>query len=98
MVLKLNDCKTKLRNFRQKYGQVMGINRIGILGSVARGENRDGSDIDIVVDIVQPSFKSMNEIHSHLKELFDCDVDLVRYRQSLRPRFKQNIDKEAVYV
>lgn len=98
MALNLNDCKEKLKEFRNTYGVLMGINRIGIFGSVARGENTDSSDIDIVVDVVHPSFRTMTEMRTLLQSLFGQDVDLVRYRQSLRPRFKQNIDKEAVYV
>lgn len=98
MALNLNDCKEKLKEFRSTYGVLMGINRIGIFGSVARGENTDSSDIDIVVDVAHPSFRTMTEMRSLLQSLFGQDVDLVRYRQSLRPRFKQNIDKETVYV
>ncbi len=82
MALNLNGCKKKLKEFRKVYGTSLGINRIGIFGSVARGENTDDSDIDIVVE----------------QAFFEQDVDLVRYRQSLRPLLKQNIDKEAVYV
>ena len=98
MALNLNGCKKKLKEFRKVYGTSLGINRIGIFGSVARGENTDDSDIDIVVDVTNPSFAVMSKMRSLLQAFFDQDVDLVRYRQSLRPMLKQNIDKEAVYV
>lgn len=98
MALNLNVCKKKLKGFRKVYGASLGINRIGIFGSVARGENTDDSDIDIVVDVSNPSFAVMSKIRSLLQSLFDQKVDLVRYRNSLRPLLKQNIDREAVYV
>lgn len=98
MALSLTDSKKKLSEFYLKYGASLGINRIGIFGSVARGENTDNSDIDIVVDVAHPSFMGMSEIRSRLQALFGCNVDLVRYRLSLRPLLRQNIDREAVYV
>ena len=98
MALNLNGCKKKLKEFRKIYGASLGINRIGIFGSVARGENTEGSDIDIVVDVANPSFAVMSKMRMLLQSLFDQDVDLVRYRNSLRPLLKQNIDREAVYV
>ena len=58
MALNLNGCKKKLKEFRKVYGTSLGINRIGIFGSVARGENTDDSDIDIVVDVTNRSFSS----------------------------------------
>ncbi len=88
----------KRKEFHKMYGVSLGINRIGIFGSVARGENTDNSDIDIVVDASNPSFAVMSKMRSLLQAIFEQEVDLVRYRQSLRPLLKQNIDKEAVYV
>ena len=98
MAITLNECKTKLGTYRNTHGAEMGINRIGIFGSVAREENTESSDIDIVVDISNPTYRLMAELRSQLQSLFGCNVDLVRYRKSLRPLFRQNIDKEAVYV
>lgn len=98
MALNLKESKKKLGDFYLKHGASLGINRIGIFGSVARGENTDSSDIDIVVDVAHPSLTGMSEIRNRLEILFGCNVDLVRYRQSLRPLLRQNIDREAVYV
>ena len=33
-----------------------------------------------------------------LKQLFNCEVDLVRFRDSLRPLFKSNIQRDAIYI
>ena len=98
MALKLSDCKAKLGEYHRTHGSLMGINRIGIFGSVAREENTDMSDIDIVVDLARPSLQVMAQIRQQLQTIFGCDIDLIRYRNSLRPRFKQSIDKEAIYV
>ena len=79
-MLVLQDCISKLSEFKQTFGNQFGITRLGIFGSVARQENTEDSDIDIV------------------EALFSCNVDLVRFRSTLRPRFKSNILSDVVYV
>ena len=97
-MLKLKDCIQKLSDFKQRFGERYGITKMGIYGSVARNENTEDSDIDIVVEINSPSLSGMYELRESLKNVFGCNVDLVRYRQSLRPLFKSNINNDVVYV
>ena len=97
-MLQLDDCKNKLAKFKHNSGLKYGLIRIGIFGSVARGENTDNSDIDIVVELEKPSLSLMYDLKENLKKLFGCEVDLVRFRDSLRPMLKNNILNEAVYV
>lgn len=87
-----------MAEFKSQFGDKFGIIRLGIFGSVAREENNENSDIDIVVEVKKPSLTIMYELEQSLKALFGCDVDLVRYRQSLRPLFKSNIQKDVVFV
>lgn len=87
-----------MSEFKSQFGDKFGIIRLGIFGSVAREENNEDSDIDIVVEVKKPSLTIMYELEQSLKALFGCDVDLVRYRQSLRPLFKSNIQKDVVFV
>ena len=97
-MLQLDDCKTKLATFKHHSGLKYGLIRIGIFGSVARQDNTDNSDIDIVVELEKPSLSLMYDLKENLKKLFGCEVDLVRFRDSLRPILKNNILNEAIYV
>ena len=97
-MLVLKDCINKLTAFKEESGKQFGITKIGIFGSVARQENTEDSDIDIVVEVEQPTLSLMYELRERLKALFKCNVDLVRFRPSLRPLFKSNIINEAIYV
>lgn len=97
-MLQLDDCKKKLAVLKRDFGLKFGVVRIGIFGSVARKENTDDSDIDIVVELENPSLSLMYDLRESLKKLFGCDVDLVRFRDSLRPMLKNNIQNEAIYV
>lgn len=97
-MLVLQDCIKKLEQFKAAFGKQFGITKLGIFGSVARNENTEDSDIDIVVEVQKPSLSLMYELREALKALFGCEVDLVRFRDSLRPLFKSNIQKDVVYV
>ena len=97
-MLRLEECKRKLTKFKQTSSLKYGLIRIGIFGSVARNENTEDSDIDIVVELEKPSLSIMYDLRENLKLLFGCDVDLVRFRDSLRPMLKNNIQNEAIYV
>ena len=97
-MLVLQDCINKLAAFKQTSGKQFGITKLGIFGSVARQENTEESDIDIVVEVEKPTLSLMYELKEKLKELFNCNVDLVRFRPTLRPLFKSNILNDAVYV
>ena len=97
-MLVLQDCLDKLFVFKQKYGRQYGITKLGIFGSVARQENTENSDIDIVVEVENPTLSLMYELKEMLSTLFNCDVDLVRFRSTLRPLFRSNILNDVVYV
>ena len=97
-MLILQDCINKLKDFKAKFGMKYGIEKLGIFGSVARSENTEQSDIDIVVEVRKPSLSLMYELREALKTLLGCEVDLVRFRDSLRPLFKANIQNDVIYV
>ena len=94
----LQECIKQLANFKLQFGEKFGITRLGVFGSVARGENTEDSDVDIVVEVEKPTLVLMHDLHEALVLLFNCKVDLVRFRKSLRPLLLSNITKEAVYV
>ena len=73
------------------------IQRIGIFGSVARGEQNSKSDLDIFVDIKEPDYFILCNIHDDLEKLCGCKVDLIHLHRFLRrPLFLKNIEKDAI--
>ena len=89
---------SKLAIFKQEQGEQFGITRLGVFGSVARQENTDESDIDIVVEVSKPTLSLMYQLRQALSSLLGRTVDLVRMRDSLRPVFKSTILQEAIFV
>ena len=66
-MLELHDCINKLVAFKQTFGKQFGITKLGIFGSVARQENIEDSDIDIVVEVEKPTLSLMYELKEALK-------------------------------
>ena len=71
---------------------------IGVFGSYVRGEQKERSDIDILVSFSEiPDVFKYIELEEYLKRLLRRRVDLVR-KEAIRPELKKRILKEAVYV
>jgi len=87
-----------LAQFRDRRAKEFGITRIGIFGSLARGEATDASDVDVVVELERPDLLLLVGIKQELEELLQRPVDVVRYREQMNPLLKKRIDREAVYV
>jgi len=75
-----------------------GVLKSSLFGSVARGEARPDSDVDILVEL--PEGKSMFDLvrlELKLQEVLGKKVDLVTYR-SVHPLLKDIIFKEQVQI
>ena len=86
-----------LRRFKQEFGTEYGIKQIGFFGSVARGEETDESDVDVIVDAPELGLNAVS-LWLKLEEVFNKSVDLVIKSEYMRERFKNRIEKEAIYV
>jgi predicted nucleotidyltransferase len=74
-----------------------GVNRIGLFGSTARGEDREDSDLDFLVEMKNPTFDGYMDVKFRLEDLFKRKVDLV-LSHCIKPRLRQSILAETVYV
>lgn len=75
-----------------------GFTRIGIFGSVARGEQTPDSDVDVCYEGQAPSLLTLDHIQCDLEKLFGCRVDLVRVRENMNDLLRRRIQKEGIYV
>jgi predicted nucleotidyltransferase len=76
-----------------------GVMEIAIFGSYARGEQREDSDVDLIVDFKEgwKTFDNYMDLKFYLEELFGKKVDLV-IKSAINPRIKPFIIEEAIYV
>jgi Predicted nucleotidyltransferases len=87
-----------LREFVSEHGSKYGIARIGIFGSVARGEQTPGSDVDIYYEGPALGLKSLTGLPRELENYLGVPVDVVREHNGLNPAFRKRIMREVVYV
>jgi predicted nucleotidyltransferase len=75
-----------------------GVTKMGLVGSFARGEADETSDIDIVVEITSNNkFRSFFHLLYFLEESLHRKVDLA-IESSLKAVVKKNITKDILYV
>lgn len=87
-----------LRDYMAKNAAKYSITRMGIFGSVARGEQTDDSDVDIYLETSRPSMFALVHIKDDLQALFGCNVDIVRLREHMDSFLRSRIEKEGIYV
>lgn len=70
----------------------------GVFGSYVKGEQREGSDIDVLVEFDEgANLLDLTGLSLFLEEKLNCHVDIVP-ESSIRKEIKESILKEAVYL
>ena len=87
-----------LRHYKPMAQKKYGLTRIGIFGSVARGEQTANSDVDVCYEGQAPSLLTLDKIQTELEQLLDCKVDLVRVRHNMNSLLRQRILRDGIYV
>ena len=84
--------RNDILNLAQRYG----ARDVRIFGSVARGEEIEQSDVDVLVNM-EPgrSLFDMGGLLMDLETLLGCKVDLATER-GLKPRIRDRVLREAV--
>jgi len=75
-----------------------GLESLSVFGSIARGDDQDGSDVDILVRFRgRPDFDRFMGLKLELEDMLGRRVDLLT-PNSLRPDAREAIDREAIRV
>ena len=89
-----------LRVIREKQPELarrFSVRRIGVFGSFVRGGARPESDVDILVELSEPTFDHYMDLKFYLEEVLNRPVDLV-LADTVKPRLRPIIAKEVVYA
>ena len=74
------------------------VKELGVFGSVARGDNTQASDLDVLVEFSQPiGFFKFVQLENYLSKILGKKVDLVT-KKALKNAIREDILKEVVYV
>ncbi len=74
-----------------------GISSIAIFGSFVNGKPGKNSDIDLLVEFNEPTFKNYFGLKESLQKALGRKVDLL-CRDAVKPAVKKSILKEAEWV
>jgi len=98
MKIDITQIKELLENQKNFLRDTYQVDDLGVFGSVARGDNNEVSDIDVLVKFIKPvgMFKFI-ELEEYLSKLLGKKVDLVTQR-ALKPAIKNEVLQEVVYV
>lgn len=77
----------------------LGVHKLLLFGSVARNENREGSDVDILVQFRsgKKNFDSFMDLSFRLEDLLNTHVDLLT-EESLTKDLRDSILSEAILI
>jgi predicted nucleotidyltransferase len=89
----------KLRE-READLRAQGVAHAALFGSLARGDDRSDSDIDILVDLdpaIVVTIVDYAGVKDFIADMFDRQVDVVS-RESLKPRIQPKTIADAIYA
>jgi uncharacterized protein len=96
MMKTLDEIRETIKSHQNVLAGKYGVEAVGVFGSYVRGEEKAGSDLDLLVEMLRPvDLLDLVGAEIYLTEALGVKVDLVPKR-SLRVELRETILKEAV--
>ena len=93
-----DECIKLLKKYMGILKDKYGITSLSLFGSTARGEQKEGSDIDLFVDTETPNPFLLMDAKEFLEKETGTPVDIVRNHQNLNPRLRKRILKDGIFI
>ena len=87
-----------LKHYKQNHIEDYNLTKLGIFGSIARNENTQNSDLDVVVEFSKPNLFIQAGIMQDLKDEFKVDVDVIALSKNTNPKLLKRINQDVIYV
>ncbi|MBI4303915.1 MAG: nucleotidyltransferase family protein [Chloroflexi bacterium] len=95
---RLQEIEKILKQQKPLLEKTYNVKELAIFGSYLRGKQKEGSDLDLLVGFSEPiSLFDFIRLEDYLTEMLGVKVDLVM-SDALKPRIKDKVLKEALYV
>ena len=86
-----------IRGIHSELASRFTVKKIGVFGSFAKGDESPESDVDIIVDLAEPTFDNYMDLKFRLEDVLKRPVDLVM-ADTVKPRIRPIIEREVIYA
>jgi predicted nucleotidyltransferase len=93
----LTDIKSTLKKHKERLSEKYGLSFMGVFGSYGRNQQREDSDIDILVDFKRPVGIEFIDLAYELENILKQKVDLVS-RNGVKPHYLKQIEQDLSHV
>jgi len=95
----LEEIKEILQRHKEEIREKYKVEIIGIFGSYARGEEEETSDVDILVEFIEPIGLKFFELWDYLEDILGIEVDLLTLNAlQQKSLLWESVKKDLIYV
>ncbi len=91
------ECITRLSDAAPFIRKEFGVKSLCLFGSMARGDNQEGSDVDVFVDMPPKAFKIL-ALKDYLQGILGTAVDVVRRSRNLDLFMVNEIVRDGIFI
>lgn len=92
-----NQCIELIRQNLPYIQAEFGVVGICLFGSTARGDNKVGSDVDLLIDM-PPKIFMISKLKDYLENLLNASVDIIRRHANLSQKFIKEITRDGIIL
>jgi predicted nucleotidyltransferase len=94
-----NEIKRVLAEHKEEIRQKYGVRIVGIFGSYARGEQKEASDVDILVELERPIGFKFFDLWDEMENLLCVKVDILTTNAVKQKKtLWESIKEDLIYV
>jgi uncharacterized protein len=93
----LTQIQTTLSSHRAEFFERFMVKNLAVFGSYARNEQRNDSDVDILVEFNSPVGIEFIDLGNYLERILNLRVDLVS-RNGIKPQYFKQIKGDLKFV
>ena len=93
----INSIIEVLKKHKSELVDKYGLSQLAIFGSYARRQQRENSDVDILVEFNRPIGLEFIDLAEELEQILQIKVDLVS-KKGIKKKYFKSIETELAYV
>ena len=95
--MKKEDCISTIREHLPTIQKEYGVTGLTLLGSVARGDHKPDSDIDLLVDM-PPKIFILIRLQNYLESILHKSLDLIHHHSRMNTRFLNGSARDGITI